>query len=134
MFAALVSLLSRFGATDCTPGYFFGLPSWYNYLSKGGYTYFNTLTQHCEIRDIPAPDVPEAGGLIALGIVDILFRVAAFVAVGYVIYGGIQFITAQGEADRVKKARQTIINSLIGLGITMISTGLVAFIGTRIGS
>jgi hypothetical protein len=71
--------------------------------------------------------------LIVLAIVDILLRVAALVAVGYVVYGGVQFIVAQGEADQAKKARQTAINALIGLVIALISTGLVAFVGTRIG-
>lgn len=87
-------------------------------------------THRCEIA--PGFKIQDLS-LIALALVDIALRVAAIVAVGYVVYGGVQFVVAQGETDKTKRARQTIINALIGLVIAMISTGLVAFVGTRIG-
>ena len=67
--------------------------------------------------------------LIGLSAVDILLRLAALVAIGYIIYGGFQFITAQGEPEKVKHAQNTIFNSLIGLGIAIASIGAVAFVG-----
>jgi NAD/NADP transhydrogenase beta subunit len=70
--------------------------------------------------------------LIGLAFVDIALRLAALVTIGYIIWGGIQFVIAQGEADRTKKARQTIINALIGLIIALIATAMVVFIGSRL--
>jgi hypothetical protein len=87
------------------------------------------LTKHCEVQNFGIKDLP----LIGLAAVDIALRIAAFIAVGYVIYGGVQFVAAQGETDRTKKARQTVINALIGLVIALMSTAIVAFIGKRIG-
>ncbi len=55
----------------------------------------------------------------AIGIMGALF-LAAF------IYGGIQWMTAGGEADRVKKARTTLTNALIGLLIVGFSYTILA--------
>jgi hypothetical protein len=123
----LHALLSLFAAGCGTPTNFFSFPTWYKYLPMTD----NPVTNRCEVSaNFGIPQFP----LIALALVDIGLRVASLVAVGYIIYGGVQFVTAQGESDQVKKARQTIINALIGLVIAMISTGLVAFIGARIGN
>jgi hypothetical protein len=71
--------------------------------------------------------------LIGLAILDDLIRVSALVAVGYVIYGGILYMTSQGSPDMTKKAQQTIINALIGLGIALIAVAMVSFIGNQLG-
>lgn len=131
----LPDLLSRF-AQVCHPqaGNFFSLPTWYKYLDDAGKFHLNSATGKCEL----APYGP--GGLqvvdlalIGLALVDIAFRIAGLVAVGYIVWGGIQFVTAQGESDKTKKARQTVINALIGLAIALVAVGVVAFIGSRIG-
>lgn len=129
----LSSLLSGFAAT-CTEQNFFNFPTWYKYLVYANKMEINAATGRCEVVTY-GPDrfMVQDIGLVALAFVDIAFRIAALAAVAYVIYGGIQFVTAQGETDKTKKARQTIINALIGLVIALISTGLVAFIGSRIG-
>jgi uncharacterized protein YacL len=121
------SLLSYFAShCDETPN-FFNFPTWYKYIDLR----HDPITGRCEV---PSNFQIEDFSLIGLAMVDIAFRVAALVAVAFVIYGGIQFVTAQGEADKVKKARQTIINAIIGLVIALLAAGLVAFIGERIGS
>lgn len=116
-------LIMHFAAPEACKSNFFGLPVWYQYLP-------NTRFQGCNIVDFQIADIP----LIALAAVDIALRIAALVAVGYVIYGGVQFVIAQGESDKTKKARQTIIDALVGLVIAMLAAGIVAFIGTRFGS
>ena len=71
--------------------------------------------------------------LIGLAILDDLIRIAALVAVGFVIYGGIQYVTSQGSPDQTKQAQQTIINALIGLVLAILASSIVAFIGNRLG-
>lgn len=120
----IAELLSRFAAACGNSPNFFGFPTWYKYLKT------ETIDGQCEIASsVGIADIP----LIGLALVDIALRIAALVAVGYIIYGGVQFVIAQGEADKTKKARQTIINSLIGLVIALLAAGIVAFIGARIG-
>lgn len=116
--------LSRFAAACGTTPNFFGFPTWYKYLKV------ETVNGQCEIA---AGFGIKDFSLIGLALVDIAFRVAALAAVGYIIYGGVQFVIAQGESDKTKKARQTIINAIIGLVIALMAAGIVTFIGARIG-
>jgi hypothetical protein len=64
-----------------------------------------------------------------MAVSEILLRLASIIAVGFIIFGGFKYITSQGEPDRAKDARSTIINSLIGLAVTIVAASVVAFIG-----
>lgn len=115
---------------DCTRDFFF-IPHWYKYLRQD---HMDPAT--CEItggflRD-GALDFTMIN-LIGLGVLDILLRIGILVAVGFVIYGGVQFITSRGEPDKAKRAQGTIINAVIGVAIMVLAAALVSFIGNRIG-
>jgi hypothetical protein len=123
-------------SSPCTPsgGNFFEFPTWYKYLELAGKFSHNSATNRCELAPFGDGGMQVTDlSLIGLALVDIAFRLVGLVAVAYVIWGGIQFVTAQGESDKTKKARQTIINALIGIAISLIAVGFVAFIGSRIG-
>jgi hypothetical protein len=122
-------LFTTFAASCSTPN-FFKFPSWYTYL--GSRMHVDPVTNRCDLKDLTNQEFIQSIPLIALAFVDIGLRIAALVSIGYVIWGGIQFIIAQGESDRTKKARQTIINALIGLVIALIATAIVTFVGSRI--
>lgn len=126
----IVLLLTSFGATNsCASRGFFGLPTWYKYLVDAGKMAPNADTGRCEfVATFGVADL----GLIALAVLDIVLRLAGLIAVGYTVYGGVQFVTSQGEPDLSKKARQTIINAIIGLIIALIAIGFVSFIGARL--
>lgn len=132
----LHQLISIF-ANRCEPNSFFGIPSWYEYLYRGGYIEYSSNATACEynlefISDGALNLMPLS--LIFLGILDIALRLGALIAVGYIIYGGIQYVLSQGEPDRAKKAFGTILNAAIGLGITVTATVIVAFIGRAVTS
>jgi hypothetical protein len=113
---------------------FFGFPTWYEYLDKADKFSLNQATGKCELAPFGQDGLMVTDlSLIGLALVDIAFRLVGLVAVGYVVWGGIQFVVAQGESDKTKKARQTVINAMIGMAIALIAVGLVAFIGSRIG-
>lgn len=109
---------------------FFGLPTWYKYLETKYVSVDGVGT--CKIV-LDVGSNPVGLGLVGLAIIDMLLRVGGIVAVGYVIYGGIQYIASQGEPDNTAKALHTIINASIGLAVVMISAAAVAFIGNRLG-
>lgn len=121
----LQKALSVFASEVCEPakgaGSFFNLPHWYQYL-KGEK---DPLSGKCipmvkNLNDIWA---------IALAIVDMLLVVAGFIAVIFVIYGGFQYITSQGEPDKTAAAKNTIVNAIVGLVIVMLAIGVVSYIG-----
>lgn len=142
MISNLVPLVQTFAASTCdSKGTFFGLVSWDHYLNVQSVT-INTPGAMpytvCKIQNFSVDPAHLLGAhspilLIALAILDDLLRVAALIAVGYIIYGGIQYVTSQGAPDATKKAQQTIINALIGVVVAIIAASIVAFIGNRLG-
>ena len=107
-----------------------GFPVWFEYLDAD---------ENCTITGPPGDkageiDWAKASGYVAIAIVEIMMRLASLVAVGYVVFGGFKLITSQGEPESAKDARNTIINALIGLVITMIAATLINFITTRLTS
>jgi hypothetical protein len=119
-----------FFADTCSVKTFFGIPPWYKYLVGSGRMASNQVTGACElVGKFQWNDLT----LIALALLDMALRVAGLVAVIFVIYGGFQYVTSQGEPDKTKDAQTTIINALIGMGIALISAAFVSFVGNRIG-
>jgi hypothetical protein len=125
----LLEPLQHFAAI-CTEQAFFGLRTWYHYLLVAHKMQANAITGRCEIVDgsFQVTDL----SLVALAIVDDLLRLAAFVAIGFTMYGGFQMITSQGSPEGTKHGQQTIWNALIGLGIALAAIGGVAFLGRSI--
>lgn len=118
-----------FLAAACTlPGTgtnsFFGFPHWWEYL--------NGATDPLG-KCAPVFNFPKDTWAVGLAILDILLRLAGLVAVISIIIAGISYIAAAGSADKITAARKRIVNSLIGLAIAMIATGVVYFIGNRLG-
>lgn len=124
---------------------FLGLPAWYKYLDVGNKEIKDEKgevinTDKCAIKGpLENPDDPEskfdwqaAVPLVTLAIVEILLRISGLVAIGFIVFGGVRFITSQGEPDAAKTARGTVINALIGLVIAVSATALVGFIGRTI--
>lgn len=118
---------------DCGSSSFLGLPTWHKYLQVA-----EDDTGRCTVtgptKKDPASDREnfdwEAGlGRIALAIVEIMLRIVGLVAVGYVIYGGIKYILSQGEPDKTKSAKNTVVNALIGAAIAIAATAIVNLIG-----
>ena len=108
---------------------FFGLPTWYEYLDGEQDPLFPT-------KCIAKIDFENTGfrGLLPIGlaVIDNLLRVAGMVAVGFLIYSGFLYITSQGEPDKTTQAKDGIINALVGLGIALIASIVVAYIGFRL--
>lgn len=123
-------------------------PTWYKYLDIGpeggddcavrGPTTTVTVNETQNGQSVAVQkeifDWGAAAPRVGLAIVEILLRIGTLVAVGYVIYGGFRYITSQGEPDGARSARQTIVNALIGLVISLLATGIVAFIGNQLTS
>lgn len=88
----------------------------------------------CQIA--PTFSILQLNSLLSIGIalIEILLRVAALVAVGYIIYAGFQYLTSNGDPERAKHGKDTILNALIGLVIAIIATVLVGFLGQRLSS
>lgn len=59
--------------------------------------------------------------------------VAGIVAVGFLVFGGIQYITAAGAEDKIKTAQKTITGAIIGLIIVLAAVAIRATVYYAIG-
>jgi len=116
-------------STGCNPssqGQFFNfIPHWWEYLKHGSID----ATGQCA----PMAQLPGDAWAIGLAVLDMLLRVAGFLAVVSIIVAGIEFIVATGNPEKGAAARKRIINSLVGLAIAMVATAAVSFIGKTLG-
>jgi len=103
---------------------FFAFPHWWKYLDG-----------KVDPAGVCSPDFhfPTDIWPIVLGVIDMLLRLAGLVAIISIIISGIMYITAQGDVGKTASARSRIYNSLIGLAIVSIASGLVTFIGNQLG-
>lgn len=85
---------------------------------------------------IPDPGITTVGGLR-----DLLQTISNWIFTGLLILAGIFlviagyfFVTASGEAAKIKTARQMVINALIGVAIGLSAKGLIEIIGDLVGT
>jgi len=136
MYNLLLSpIFTHFAAgSACGKPTFLGLEPWYQYLPISA----DPVTKVCTVQISNNPTALLGSTspflLIGLALIDDLLRVATLVAVGYVIYGGIQYETSNGSPDGTKRAQQTIINALVGLVLAIIASAIVGFIGNQLGT
>ncbi len=108
-------------------------------LGLSAATYFSlafpVLAQVNAAKDIdPCPKSETAGftnfnllcklgleGNLISNVVTILFIVATLIALAFLIYGGIRWITSGGDKTGVETARNTIVAALVGLVIVFLS-------------
>ena len=61
-------------------------------------------------------------------IINVVIGVIAFVAVAFIIFGGVQYTTSAGDPGKVKKAKDTILYGIIGLVVSMLAYSIVNFV------
>jgi len=67
-------------------------------------------------------------------VIGTLLIVAGIIAFFYLLYGGIQYMTAGGDAEKATAARTTILNAVIGIIIIVISFSIVTFVTSQFGT
>lgn len=73
-----------------------------------------------------------SGGVVG-SIITVAFIVAALIALGFLIFGGIKWITSGGDKAGVEGARNTIVAALVGLVIVFLAYFLIRLIFTFFG-
>lgn len=70
--------------------------------------------------------------LIVPSILNIIFGILGFLAVAYLIYGGVLYITAGGDAEKAGKGKVAITNAIIGIIIILLAVAIYNFLKTEI--
>ena len=100
---------------------FFTFPTWDQYLEKNE-------VQGCTITGFSFPgDI----WLVVLALLDMAFILGAYIAAGFIIYGGFLMMSGQGAPEKIAQARKVIADAITGLIITLIATAIIDFVANR---
>ncbi len=96
-------------------------------ITLGGLAFFNFANAAlvtCGGR--PNSAIPKACGIQDLidnifVIVNFLLGIASFVAIAYIVYGGVRMLSALGNEEQIKAAKSTITNAIVGLVIVLLA-------------
>ena len=66
-------------------------------------------------------------------ILNVVLAIVGLIAVLFLVWGGFKYITSAGDEEKVKEAKQTIINSLIGVAVVILAFALVRIVANAIG-
>lgn len=83
------------------------------------------------IAAVTTPDgVPEVkiDNDLVTTIFNVVLALAGAVAVVFIIWGGIQYTLSQGEPNKIKKAKDTLLYSIVGLIIVMFSFVILNYV------
>lgn len=67
------------------------------------------------------------------GLLTSVYIIAGIVAVIGIIMGGFWYVTSNGEPDKVKRGKNAIIYSVVGIVLVMLAFGITGFVSGRIG-
>lgn len=117
---------------------FFGLEPWYHFLPDSelgrsgdpcAIKCFNIFVQknnnECGQQESDIPGV-------VLAVIDDLLRVAAMVAVAFIIIGSFEYVGSRGNSERTASAQSTIMSALTGLAIALVAVALISFLGGQL--
>lgn len=122
MYSFLVGISKYVGnisTSDCPErSDFLGFPFWYRGLQcdEDGGVVFEGLNDVWTILN---------------NVVEMATIAAGTLAVFFLIWGGIQYITSQGDSGRIEQAKKIITNSIIGLVLAILAGTIVGFIAGR---
>ena len=61
-------------------------------------------------------------------LINVFASVMGFLAVGMIIYGGFMLLTAQGDPAKIKRGKDVVIYSIIGVILVMLAYAIVNFV------
>ncbi len=78
---------------------------------------------------IPSEGLSGSGGkVLSLGLA-LLLIAAALLALGFLLWGGLNWVMSGGDKEKVTSARRTIIYAILGLLLCFIAFAIISFFG-----
>jgi len=106
------------------------------FISTTAAILFNASTAFATNAPAPSgfvnPDINPAA--LPQLIINLLMGVASFLALAYLMYGGIRWITSRGDKIAVESARKHVVAAVIGLVIVVGSFFILRVVGSILGA
>ena len=113
------------GTGSCGAPVFLGFKPWYADLCNGDIRGDGTNGGSEVIQPTTEKDTVVFIWTVVLNILYDMFLAVGYLALGFVIYGGFLYITAQGDPGRAMKGQKTLTTAIIGTILTMSATVIV---------
>lgn len=135
-FMPLVAYQPAYAAGSCNDKDigFLGFPTWYRGLANVSDPANPT---ECTLKTPAELNSPgKEDGLsnyiwhIVINVIDILIMAIGYISVGFILYGGFQYLTSAGNAENIKKGKTTIINAVIGLVLSLVAVAIINLVFT----
>ncbi|PIP21768.1 MAG: hypothetical protein COT67_01870 [Candidatus Tagabacteria bacterium CG09_land_8_20_14_0_10_41_14] len=87
-----------------------------------------------DLGNLQINPISDGTDLISLltSIVGTILMVAGIIAFLYLIYAGIMYMTAGGDAEKAQGARTAILNTIIGIVVIILSYAIVRYLETEV--
>jgi hypothetical protein len=79
------------------------------------------------------PETNTLSDLIANALTNFIIPTAAALAVGFVIYSGVLYITSAGDPEKTAKAKKSLMWSIVGVILIVLAIPIVIMITREIG-
>ena len=73
-------------------------------------------------------NIPKNTDISVQAILNWVYAFAGLVAVGFIVYGAINYVTTQGDPGKIKQAGQTIALAVIGLAVVLLAAAITNFV------
>lgn len=111
------------GSNPKCPNNVLSFPTWYRGLQDDTTC---EIKSPSDLKKVPEPErLSRFIWTIVLNGIEIAMQVVAYLAVGFIIYGGFKYITGAGASDKIVTGRKLILNAVIGLVISLFAVAIV---------
>lgn len=111
---------------------FLGFPFWYRGLADDSTTACRLKSPN-ELNSLGKTDgIQKYIMIIISNIISMMAMAVVYISVGFVTYGGFRYVVSSGDADAVKKAKDTIRNAIIGIIIAVLAGAIFNFINLQL--
>lgn len=96
---------------------------------------FGAITPPPALQKFIGKDATGAEGLSRLlsNLVSLIYLLAAVVLVLMLLWGAFDWMTSEGDKEKIEKARNKIINAIIGILLFAVAFAVIQLIGTFTG-
>ena len=79
-------------------------------------------------------NMPHNSGFDVVTVLNWVYAFAGLVAVGFIVYGAVNYAMTQGEPQKIKQASQTIAFAVIGLVAVLLAAAITTFVSSAAGN
>lgn len=73
-------------------------------------------------------NIPKNNDASITSVLNWVYGFAGVVAVGFIVYGAINYVMTQGDPGKIKQAGQTIAFAVIGLAVVLLAAAITNFV------